>query len=166
MCRFLHRGAGTAGHRVEEVEHRAAEQAEQRGRQEQHHRPPRDFLRVRQLLLQLDHLEVLGIDFSLQLCRLLFEHVQPRGIQLLAHFLDQQRSQLQLELSFGPLEVREVAFEGGLHAGELEIDAVLELVRAVLECVDEVLVVGHDSLLEFVDLALGAVGEFAVVGDE
>ena len=36
----------------------------------------------------------------------------------------------------------------------------------MLECVDEVLVVGHDSLLEFVDLALGAVGEFAVVGDE
>ena len=64
------------------------------------------------------------------------------------------------------MEAREVAFEGGLHARELEIDAVLELVRAVLECVDEVLVVGHDSLLEFVDLALGAVGEFAVVGDE
>ena len=152
------------------MEDGAGEQAEDGSAEEHHDWPPRDFLGVRLVLLQFQDLEVLRIDFAFEFLYLLLERAQPGGIERFGDFLDEQGSQFEFELALGPLELGHVLLEDlldvALDAFYLGLQGGLELVRTLVELLDELLVVGHHALLELTYFRVGLLGEAVVLGQE
>jgi len=76
------------------VEDAAAEQADGRRAQEHHDGPPRDVLRVGLVLVQFQHLEVVRVDLLFEVVQLLFQDVEPGGVEFFGDFLDQERGKV------------------------------------------------------------------------
>lgn len=108
------------------------------------------------MLVQVENLEVVRVDFVLQPLDVLFELVEPSAVQFLIDLLEQKRSQPPFKLKLGLLKLYFVPLEGlpeaALHPLNLASDHMLVLIGSFSKSLGKLSIVIHDSLLQFLYL--------------
>jgi hypothetical protein len=95
------------------VEEGAGHQADHGRRQEHHHRPSGDLLRVG-TAFQVQVGITCRIELQLEFLGSVFKLSQPGVVELLVEFLQEHGRKSSLELEFGPFELSYIELEGVL----------------------------------------------------